>query len=875
MITRIRWTFVLCALALLFPASVAAQHFPSNEDLTTLIRSRVEDGGAVGIVLGVLEADGTTRIVSYGNGGEDARELGPKSVFELGSITKAFTGILLADMVARGEVSLSDPVAKYLPDGVTVPSRDGKEITLLDIATHRSSLTRMPTNMFPDPSGAYPEYTIEQLYEFLSKHELRRDIGSEFEYSNIAVALLGHALERVGGGSYEEVLQERILEPLGMQMTSTRVEGELRNWMTVGHDALGLVAPYRNWPNLPGMGALRSNVEDLLVFLAANTGPPESRLERVLRNAQEVRNTVNDDADIGLNWLVRKVGESRIITHGGATRGFRAFVGFDPDTRVGAVVLANSSHGIGDIGYHLINPEFPLTSAPVVDREEIEVAQDILTSYVGEYELRPSFVMNVTHEDGDLFVQATGQGKVPVFAESETKFFAREVNAQFSFTVDELGTVTALTLHQNGRNQPALRRKTPGVPLASTDDAEPDLPGERKTIASAVLGSERALRTVTPAGYNLSMSTRYPVLYVIEGDRPLHYAAGVTRSLYDGEKMPGMIVVHVGSVPSGDGRNDFLNFLTDELRPWVADQYRTAPFNVLASDSDAALFATQVLMQDPDAFQAYVSVDPGSSVQVTFREEWKSPNESADPHSGLREGLEWLFDGWELANIAALAAQPGGEGWVEINAHYAELSDRFGYEVVPHEDVADIAYRAFMRQGRFDDAIRELERNRELNPGSARVWNHLGDLYRLLCRREESKENYSKAFELAREMSYSNVSNYEMELGRITSEIESGGECTSPADRTDVEVAQEVLETYVGKYELSSSFSITVTLEDGALFAQPTGQGKFSLFAESETKFFMKAVEVQITFTKDDSGAVTGIILHQSGRNAPGRRVNN
>ena len=89
------------------------------------------------------------------------------------------------------------------------------------------------------------------------------------------------------------------------------------------------------------------------------------------------------------------------------------------------------------------------------------------------------------------------------------------------------------------------------------------------------------------------------------------------------------------------------------------------------------------------------------------------------------------------------------------------------------------------------------------------------------------------------------------------------------------DMTEKLDETYVGKYELSSSFSVTVTLEDGALFAQPTGQGKFSLFAESETKFFMKAVEVQITFTKDDSGAVTGIILHQSGRNAPGRRVNN
>jgi CubicO group peptidase (beta-lactamase class C family) len=235
MISRIRKHVLAIGLAVLSPAAAAAQHFSSNEELTALIRSRVERGGAMGIVLGVLEADGTRRIVSYGSAGLDARALGSSSVFEIGSITKVFTGILLADLVDRGRVSLSDPVSKYLPAGVTVPSRNGRQITLLDLATHRSSLTRMPTNMVPDGRSAYPEYTIERLYAFLSEHELRRDIGSEYEYSNIAVALLGHVLERAAGATYEQLLQERILGPLGMRMTSTRVEGALRDWMTVGH----------------------------------------------------------------------------------------------------------------------------------------------------------------------------------------------------------------------------------------------------------------------------------------------------------------------------------------------------------------------------------------------------------------------------------------------------------------------------------------------------------------------------------------------------------------------------------------------------------------------------------------------------------------
>ena len=174
----------MLSLTLLLPAAAASQHFPPDEELTALIQSRVEDGGAMGIVLGVVEADGSTRIVSYGDAGHEARPLGSTSVFEIGSITKVFTGILLSDMVERGEVALSDPVSKHLPDGVTVPSRNGRQITLLDLTTHRSSITRMPTNMIPDGTGAYRKYTIDMMYEFLSTHELRRDIGVEFEYSN-------------------------------------------------------------------------------------------------------------------------------------------------------------------------------------------------------------------------------------------------------------------------------------------------------------------------------------------------------------------------------------------------------------------------------------------------------------------------------------------------------------------------------------------------------------------------------------------------------------------------------------------------------------------------------------------------------------------
>jgi len=366
---RTCWTLVLLTLAFLIPGCGADGHFPSDEDLLDLIRTRVEQHRGVGIVLGVLEADGSTRIVCYGDAGRNARALGPRSVFEIGSITKVFTGILLADMVARGEVSLSHPVSDYLPSGVTMPSRGGREITLLDLATHHSGLPRLPDNKAPaDWRNPYADYAVEDLYAFLSSHELRRDIGSQFEYSNLAVGLLGVVLARVGGGSYEDIVRERILEPLGMNMTGITLEGDMLDLMAEGHSVWGNVVPLWDFQAIAGAGALRSNAEDLLTFLAANIGPPETQLERSMRDSHEVRESVSTQVGIGLNWLVVHDGDERIITHSGGTAGFRTFAGFDPDKGVGVVVLTNSAHGADDIGFHLLNPKLSLDRRRPVPR---------------------------------------------------------------------------------------------------------------------------------------------------------------------------------------------------------------------------------------------------------------------------------------------------------------------------------------------------------------------------------------------------------------------------------------------------------------------------------------------------------------------------
>jgi len=133
------------------------------------------------------------------------------TIFEIGSISKVFTSLLLADMVNRKEVALDDPAAKYLPEHVRMPERSGKAITLLDLSTHRSGLPRVPGNLNPkDPTNPYADYSVDDLYQFLSGYTLPRDPGSEVEYSNLGGGLLGHILAHRAGTDYESLIRSRI-----------------------------------------------------------------------------------------------------------------------------------------------------------------------------------------------------------------------------------------------------------------------------------------------------------------------------------------------------------------------------------------------------------------------------------------------------------------------------------------------------------------------------------------------------------------------------------------------------------------------------------------------------------------------------------------
>ena len=465
----------LCAQALVSSAfaqpspastgSATPRAFPADSAVLSIIKQRVDEKRSAGIVVGLLDPDGRTHIVAYGDPGPGQPPLDGNSVFEIGSISKVFTSTVLAELVQEGKVSLDDPVQKYLPATVHMPTRSGKAVTLGTLSEQNSGLPRMPTNFRPrDASNPYADYSVQQMYDFLSGYQLPRDPGAQFEYSNLGVGLLGHALSLATNSSYEDLERERVWKPLGMSHTAITFTPWMKEHLALGHDEQGKVVANWDLPTLAGAGAIRSTTIDMLKFLDANLHPERGSVERAMAFAHEERAPAGPNAGIGLNWISAHVngGGDTIVWHNGGTGGYRTFIGFISSRKMGVVVMTNSGGaGADDVGMHLLQPIIPLAPKPQPPKQHtaIELSRDVLARYVGEYQLAPSFSLVVTLGDAGLVVQATGQQSFRLWPESETDFFLKEIDAQVTFVRDAQGVVTGLVLHQNGNNSPGKKIK--------------------------------------------------------------------------------------------------------------------------------------------------------------------------------------------------------------------------------------------------------------------------------------------------------------------------------------------------------------------------------------------------------------------------------
>jgi serine-type D-Ala-D-Ala carboxypeptidase/endopeptidase len=437
---------------------------PADAEIRKMLAERVDalagqqDG--IGIVVGLIGPQGR-RVISYGHRNQgDPRPLDGETVFEIGSVSKAFTALLLADMVRTGEVALADPVAKYLPVDVKVPERNGHSIRLLDLATHTSGLPFMPDEL-PSFNDSAAEYGAPQLYRFLARYKLSQDPGVEWDYSNIGYWLLGEALASRAGTDYESLLRARVIAPLKLTSTAITPSQKMKADLAVGHNAILQPSPsfssVRPYGSMAAAGGLVSTVNDLLTFLSVAMGYERSPLTSSTAAMLSTRRPM-DGGEQALGWVVIGKGDDQVIVHDGFTWGYASYVAWDPATRVGVVVLSNQLENVGDIGHHLLRPNVPLEKPTALKHAETAVNSGVLDTYAGQYEAAGEGVFIIGRERNFLTIQTPSDWGLPrlrLHPESRREFFVAEIPIRVTFQTDSNGRVDGLLVYPP-RGQKAL-----------------------------------------------------------------------------------------------------------------------------------------------------------------------------------------------------------------------------------------------------------------------------------------------------------------------------------------------------------------------------------------------------------------------------------
>ena len=458
---------IICLCLLVSAFGLPAKAEPITNSIHAYLKRLVETQQIkFGIVVGMVDEHGAS-VVSYGklDNGTDQGVDG-NTVFELGSVTKTFTALLLQDMIERGEMKLDDPVAQYLPASVTLPTYNGKQITVFDLATQSSGFPHDPDNY--DPKFAdhpYEDYSVEKMYEYLSHYKLMWAPGSKYGYSNLGVGLLGHLMCLRAGTNYESLLRDRICRPLKMDSTGITLTPEMKARFVQPHNAPGYAVPSLNYVTMEGSGALRSTGNDMVKYMSACLGFPPGRIASLFEETRRVP-YINQkkDWDVGLVWwLGEPLPGMKIVYHNGGTGGCSTFVGFDMVRRRGVVILSNwRGFNIDNVGLFLLEMEWRSDHRPT----EKPINKQILDSYVGQYQepagraeaspTRDPHTVGIRRE-GDRLV-ADGKGptglwniwlpKFPdeLLPESETSFFGRLGSCRITFSRGASNQVTGLTV---------------------------------------------------------------------------------------------------------------------------------------------------------------------------------------------------------------------------------------------------------------------------------------------------------------------------------------------------------------------------------------------------------------------------------------------
>jgi len=436
----------------------------------------IDDRWATGIIVGVVMED-DTHVVALGRlSPDDARPPDERTIFEIGSLTKVFTGTVLADMIEREEVKLDDPVGKLLPKGTPTLRRGGEEVSLEELATHSSGLPTIGSNFWLpgfsiyDIDGAgksWSAYSVKKLYAYLASPDPPLAEEPAYAYSNLGMGLLGHVLALRAEKDYEALLLERVCEPLGMKDTKITLSKEDRERFAPGHSADGLPAAAWETSAIAGAFAIRSTMRDMLIFTKANLGLIETPLAPAIAATHRGRFKKNDAEKVGLGWNVNVHG---VVYHTGTTGGYRSMIYLLPRAKVGVVVMSNTLVGgstdgramfYETLGASLLNVLVGAPKIPVELPKPTKPDLESFDEYVGHYGKKDDVIVT---RDGDALI-VTISGRVPrhLYQEAPDVFFMKAYDAKFDFARDKEGVVRGVELLLSGKKF-RLRREESSSP---------------------------------------------------------------------------------------------------------------------------------------------------------------------------------------------------------------------------------------------------------------------------------------------------------------------------------------------------------------------------------------------------------------------------
>jgi serine-type D-Ala-D-Ala carboxypeptidase/endopeptidase len=391
------------------------------------------------------------------------------TLFEIGSVSKTFVALLLADMVVRRELHLDAAVEEALPSGLKLRDAQGAPLRWVDLATHRSGLPRLPPAFNPAvEADPYADYTQEMLWAFVADWRAERKRDTKWDYSNLGYGLLAEALARRAGGSFQAVLSQRVLLPMGLADMRLRMQGQPVQSPNIafGHDDQRRAVPAWQFQAMAGAGALLASATSLMRYARCMVGDIDHPLREAAALALEPRAAgPAPRMRSALAWLRgRSPGGLDFATHDGGTYGFSSSLFIAPEAGRASLVLANSFTQINDLAMHGLDARARLRDVAAeaaarqaaTQRQPVLVAAEALQALAGSYALEPQFKLRVRADGQRLFAQATGQGEFELFAVNEREFFARVAPIDIRFE-GATGVAPALLLKQSGQTMRFVR----------------------------------------------------------------------------------------------------------------------------------------------------------------------------------------------------------------------------------------------------------------------------------------------------------------------------------------------------------------------------------------------------------------------------------